>query len=85
MESFWKIKEVAAAVQVSVGTVYRYVERGEMPFHRLNTVLRFKPSEIETWMDGRSSRAKADKKKGREKKLNDGLFEEAKETGGGEA
>jgi len=25
METFWKIKEVAALVQVSVGTIYRYV------------------------------------------------------------
>jgi len=55
METFWKIKEVAALVQVSVGTIYRYVEHGEIPFHKLNKALRFKPSEIETWMESRKA------------------------------
>jgi excisionase family DNA binding protein len=51
------VNEVAAAVQVSVGTVYRYVERGEIPFHKLNRAVRFKPSEIETWMENRKAGA----------------------------
>jgi excisionase family DNA binding protein len=55
METFWKIREVAALVQVSVGTIYRYVANGEIPFHKLNKALRFKPSEIETWMESRKA------------------------------
>jgi excisionase family DNA binding protein len=55
METFWKVKEVAAVVQVSVGTIYRYVEIGQIPFHKLNRALRFKPSEIEIWMENRKA------------------------------
>ena len=55
MESFWKADEVAAAVKVSVQTVYRYVARGEIPFHKLNRAVRFKPSEIEKWLESRKS------------------------------
>jgi excisionase family DNA binding protein len=55
MENYWKVSEVAAAIQVSVQTVYRYVANGEIPFHKLNKAVRFKPSEIESWMESRKA------------------------------
>jgi excisionase family DNA binding protein len=55
MESYWTVKEVAAALQISVQTVYRYVANGEIPFHKLTRAVRFKPSEIEIWMDSRTA------------------------------
>jgi len=57
METFWTIEDVAAAVKVSVQTVYRYVANGEIPFHKLNRAVRFKPSEIERWLEGRKAEA----------------------------
>jgi len=57
METYWKVSEVAAAIQVSVQTVYRYVANGEIPFHKLNKAVRFKPSEIESWMESRKAGA----------------------------
>ena len=55
METYWKVSDVAAAIQVSVQTVYRYVVNGEIPFHKLNKAVRFKPSEIESWMESRKA------------------------------
>jgi len=45
MANYWKVKEVAAVLQISVQTVYRYVANEKIPF--LNRSVRFKPSEIE--------------------------------------
>ena len=53
MENYWKVNEVAAALQISVQTVYRYVANGEIPFHKLNRSVRFKPSEIERWIENK--------------------------------
>ena len=60
METYWKANEVAAAIQVSVQTVYRYAANGEIPFHKLSRAVRFKPSEIESWMESRKAGAAAD-------------------------
>ncbi|WP_461252229.1 helix-turn-helix domain-containing protein [Treponema sp. R8-4-B8] len=30
---------------------------GEIPFHKLNRAVRFKPSEIENWMEGKKAGA----------------------------
>jgi excisionase family DNA binding protein len=57
METYWKVNEVAAAIQVSTQTVYRYVAKGDIPYHKLNRAVRFKPSEIESWMEGRKAEA----------------------------
>ncbi|WP_461257362.1 helix-turn-helix domain-containing protein [Treponema sp. R80B11-R83G3] len=57
METYWKVNEAAAALQVSVKTIYRYVANGEIPFHKLNRAVRFKPSEIENWMEGKKTEA----------------------------
>ena len=57
METYWKVNDVAAAIQVSVQTVYRYVADGEIPFHKLSRAVRFKPSEIESWMESRKAGA----------------------------
>jgi len=55
MENYWKAREVAAALQISTQTVYRYVANGEIPFRKLNRSVRFKPSEIERWVESKVS------------------------------
>lgn len=55
MENYWKVQDVAAAIQMSVQTIYRYVAKREIPFHKLNKAVRFKPSEIEKWMEERKA------------------------------
>jgi len=80
MENYWKVREVAAALQISVQTVYRYVANGEIPFHKLNRAVRFKPSEIERWIESKTAGVQA--------ALNECIDESSGERGrtaGGEA
>jgi excisionase family DNA binding protein len=53
METFLTVLEVAAAVQLSPKTIYRYVAKKEIPFHKINTAVRFRPAEIEKWISDR--------------------------------
>jgi excisionase family DNA binding protein len=57
MDTYWKVNEVAAAIQVSEQTIYRYVAKREIPYHKLSRTVRFKPSEIESWMESRKAEA----------------------------
>ena len=53
MENYWKVREVAAVLQISAQTVYRYVANREIPFRKLSRSVRFKPSEIERWVESK--------------------------------
>ena len=64
MENYWKVQEVAAALQISEQTVYRYVANGEIPFHKLNKSVRFKPSEIERWVESKATAMSAARTEG---------------------
>ena len=55
MENYWRVQEVAAALKISVQTVYRYVANDEIPFHKINRAIRFKPSEIESWIESKAA------------------------------
>ena len=57
METFWKAEDVAAAVKVSVQTIYRYVAQGTIPFHKFSRAVRFRPSEIEKWLESKKGKA----------------------------
>jgi len=60
MENLWKVNDVAAAVNVSVQTVYRYVAGGDIPFHKFRRAVRFSPPEIEKWLEGRKKGLRQD-------------------------
>jgi excisionase family DNA binding protein len=66
METYWKAREVAAALRILEQTVYRYVANGEMPFHKLNRSVRFKPSEIERWIESKIAGVSAARNEGGE-------------------
>ena len=75
METFWKVNDVAARVRLSVSTIYRYVAAKEIPYHKLKGgAVRFKPSEIEAWIENR----RADLAMTQNEKVEGGLFEEKK-------
>jgi len=78
MENYWKAREVAAALQISTQTVYRYVANGEIPFHKLNRSVRFKPSEIERWVESKVSGVPAT----RTESLDEGVGESTGNEGG---
>jgi excisionase family DNA binding protein len=51
METYLTIADLAAAVQLSEQTIRRYVLHKEIPYHKIKKVIRFRPSEIETWIE----------------------------------
>ena len=65
----WTVKELASYLNVKPGTVYKMVERGEIPVVRLGRngrTLRFRRAHVEAWLtelgvDGRSQLAHLDR------------------------
>jgi excisionase family DNA binding protein len=53
METYLTVLDVAEAVQLSPKTIYRYVAKKEIPFHKINSAVRFRPAEIEKWISDR--------------------------------
>jgi excisionase family DNA binding protein len=50
-EKYWKVTDLADHLKVSPYTIYDWVHRRVIPFHKLRgSLLRFKPSEIEKWL-----------------------------------
>jgi len=48
------IAEVAKFTRLKVATLRKYVAKESIPFQRLGSAIRFKPSEIQAWVDNRS-------------------------------
>ena len=59
MDTYLTVKEVAELVRVSVQTIRRYTMNKEIPFHKINRMVRYKKIEIEHWVEKREQ-AKAD-------------------------
>jgi len=48
-EDLWDVARVARFLGFSRDTVYRLVEKGQIPFRRICARLRFLPAEIRAW------------------------------------
>ena len=83
METYMTTEELANYLKVAIQTIRRWVLNREIPFCKIKKVIRFRLSEIETWVDNKGislvSAAKADAST---QKAGNELFETAKETGG---
>jgi excisionase family DNA binding protein len=75
------VKDVAEYLRLSPQTVQRYVLNGEIPYHKVKKVIRFRLSEIEAWVDAGGAKGPDCRDDGRE----GDLFAEAEEGTGGEA
>ncbi len=49
------IREVSERLMVKPSTLYSWVRRGVIPFHRLNGLVRFDLDEIEAWIKSSES------------------------------
>lgn len=49
MESLWTDEQVAAYLQVSVGTVQKWAKQGRIPVRKAGVLNRFDRREIEAW------------------------------------
>ena len=54
METYLTADEVAIMLRLSVQTIRRYTMNKEIPFHKINRVVRYKKSEIELWVENRA-------------------------------
>ncbi|HZJ02101.1 MAG TPA: helix-turn-helix domain-containing protein, partial [Thermoleophilia bacterium] len=51
MEELWDIRRVARLLQLSERTVYQMAREGRLPARRIGGRWRFRPEEIERWLD----------------------------------
>jgi excisionase family DNA binding protein len=51
METYLTIEGLAGHLKLSEQTIRRYVLNREIPYHKIKKVIRFRLSEIETWID----------------------------------
>ena len=59
MEAYLTVTDVALMVRVSVQTIRRYTMKKEIPFHKINRMVRYKKSEIEEWVENRAASSAA--------------------------
>ena len=73
MDKYITAKEVAAMVQLSEQTIRRYVMLKQIPFHKIIRAVRFKPCEIQKWVEEKRAGKIASQEVGNEA----GLFDVA--------
>jgi excisionase family DNA binding protein len=49
-ERWLSVEEIAVHMGVSKETVYRWLERGKIPAHRIGKLWKFKASEVDEWV-----------------------------------
>jgi len=50
IEPWFSVDEIASHLGVSKETVYRWLEKKQIPAHRLGKLWKFKPSEVDQWI-----------------------------------
>ena len=61
METYLTVEELAAYFKLAEQTVRRWVLNNDVPFHKVNHSVRFRLSEIESWVKKNSFVEKAKK------------------------
>ncbi len=51
IKAFFTPEELAEFLAISKPTVYRLVEKRQLPFHKIGGVLRFKKADIEKYLE----------------------------------
>lgn len=50
IEPWYSLEEISRHLGVSKETIYRWLERGTIPAHRMGKLWKFKPSEVDQWV-----------------------------------
>jgi excisionase family DNA binding protein len=50
-DGLMSVADVARYLNVSTSTVRDFIARGEIPFHRIRTLIRFRRSEVDAWLE----------------------------------
>lgn len=57
------VQELARYLRVHAMTVYRMIQRGDLPAARVGRGWRFRKDQVDRWLDGREINAHADHKR----------------------
>ena len=49
-EKWLSVEEIADHLGISKETVYRWLEKGKIPAHRVGKLWKFRPSEVDEWV-----------------------------------
>lgn len=49
-EKWLSVEEIADHLGISKETVYRWLEKGKIPAHRVGKLWKFRTSEVDTWV-----------------------------------
>lgn len=50
IEPWYSVEEIARHLGVSKETIYRWIEKRKIPVHRMGKLWKFKPSEVDSWI-----------------------------------
>ncbi len=70
IEPWFSVEEIARHLGVSKETIYRWLERKQIPAHRMGKLWKFKPSEVDVWVLNGGAGENLDCRK-REKEINE--------------
>lgn len=59
-ERLMTVEEAAAYLGYAVGTLYNKVQAGEIPHKKLGRAVRFRRSELDTWVEEQTAAARAE-------------------------
>lgn len=63
-ERWLSVEKIAVHMGVSKETVYRWLERGKIPAHRIGKLWKFKASEIDQWVKSGRAATQSDQRSG---------------------
>jgi excisionase family DNA binding protein len=53
-ENLWTVKDLAEYLRVEKKTIYDWVHKREIPFQKVNRLVRFRPKEVEAWLSSKN-------------------------------
>ena len=62
MEKLLTVKDLSEWLQVSPNTIYQWTHTGYIPHYKLPKGVRFKPSEVERWLQKRKKKGRTGKR-----------------------
>ena len=62
-EQWVSVEQIAQHLNVKTFTIYKWLERKDMPAHKVGRLWRFKMSEIDTWVRSGGAATKGDEEK----------------------
>jgi excisionase family DNA binding protein len=63
-EKWLSVEEIAEHLGISKETIYRWLEKGKIPAHRVGKLWKFRPSEVDEWvLNGNAADSEQEKPK----------------------